>query len=303
MLKLVALIVLAMATCGDSDRPRSAEDLVRARLPPVQILDEGGEPVREEAMLADLNRARVIYLGERHDRPVDHAMQHRILTALYHHDSDLAVGFTMFQTPFQNVLDDWTRGQLDEVALRRESEWDARWGHAYDFYRPMLEYVRARHIPALALHAPQEMMATVTEAGLEGLTEEERAALPALDIDVAAHREFMQAWLADHQEAGPRTNFDQWYAAQVLHLTLAAQQIGNRLQGAGAPSRVLVFAGRVDLEEGLGIQPRVPGQLAHRTVIAVDRGDDDAIEALVRRHVADYYFLVDPNDENFDAAR
>jgi hypothetical protein len=143
-------------------------------------------------------------------------MQHRIFSELYQRDPTIGVGFEMFQTPFQNVLDDWTAGRIDETTLRRESEWDERWGFDFRLYRPILEFVRTRHIPAYALNAPQEITRTVGRDGVAGLSEEQRAGLPVLDLSNEEHRALVTEALGEHATDMSEERFEAMYTAQVI---------------------------------------------------------------------------------------
>ncbi|MEM9864395.1 MAG: ChaN family lipoprotein [Myxococcota bacterium] len=294
------LIVLLAATCGGEFRtPETPEAVVRARSTPVQLLRGDGEPVGEHEMMADLATVRIVYLGERHSRATDHAMQNRILSELYERDSTLAVGFEMFQRPFQPVLNEWSAGVIDETNLRRESEWDARWGFDFGLYRPMLEFVRARHIPAWALNAEQSTTRAVGRGGLEALDAETRAALPELRLDNEAHRTMIERAITGGGEGDnphgtiDEVTLDRIYTAQVIWDETMAATIDEAL--AEGPSRVVVLAGIMHVQSGLGIPARTQ-ERSRRIVLPIDQSD---VEAATEANppLADYLWVVDPEDE------
>lgn len=296
MLKGSFALILALSTCGNQPRAVTPEDIVRHRLAPVRIvLVETGEDISEDAMISDLSSARVVYLGERHDRATDHSMQHRIFSELYHRDPSIAVGFEMFQTPFQNVIDDWSAGRIDETTLRRETEWDERWGFDFRLYRPILEFVRTRHIPAHALNAPQEITRTVGREGVAGLSEEQRAQLPVLDLSNVEHRALVTEALGEHGAAMSEERLEAMYTAQVIWDETMARSVRTALEADNAPPRLVVLAGDMHVRGGLGIPERANTE-PYRIVLTADVGDSDRIDAILESSppAATYLWIVDP---------
>lgn len=299
MLKGTFALIIAMATCGDQPRAATPEDVVRHRIAPVRIVRvETGEDISEDAMISDLASARVVYLGERHDRATDHSMQHRIFTELYQRDPTIGVGFEMFQTPFQNVIDDWSAGRIDETTLRRETEWDERWGFDFRLYRPILEFVRSRHVPAYALNAPQEVTRLVGREGLAALSEEQRAELPVLDLSNEEHRALVTDALGEHGADMSEERFEAMYTAQVIWDETMARTVRAALEGDNAPPRLVVLAGEMHVRGGLGIPDRADTE-PYRIVLTADVEDTDTIEAVLESNpqAATYLWIVDGEAE------
>lgn len=299
MLKGSFALIFALATCGNQPRAVTPEDIVRHRMAPVRIVRvETGEDISEDAMISDLASAKVVYLGERHDRATDHSMQHRIFSELYHRDPTIGVGFEMFQTPFQNVIDDWSAGRIDETTLRRETEWDERWGFDFRLYRPILEFVRTRHIPAFALNAPQEITRTVGREGVAGLSEEQRAELPVLDLSNQEHRALVVGALGEHGASMSEERLEAMYSAQVIWDETMARSVKTALEADNAPPRLVVLAGDMHVRGGLGIPERADTE-PYRIVLTADIGDSERIDAILESSppAATYLWIVDPEAE------
>lgn len=300
-MKLVMGIVLALATCGEPPRPETPEDVVRAREEAVRIVRvSDGQDVSEETMLAELAAARVIYIGERHGRATDHAFEHRMLRELLSRDPSLGVGMEMIQSPYQSVLNTWSDGDIDETNLRRDVEWDSRWGHDFSVYRPIFEFIRARHVRAYALNAPSEITRAVARDGLDSLDEERRAALPMLNVGNDLHRGLVMGALGDHAETMSAERLENMYTAQVIWDETMARGVAEALEGENAPGRLLVFAGRMHIQAGLGIPSRAANRGAQPflTVLTADEESDDLRELLAAQPpAADFIWVVDPDRE------
>jgi uncharacterized iron-regulated protein len=229
-----------------------------------------GKSIEAEAFFAALRTKKVVYVGERHDQPGDHGVQYAILRQLHREEASLAIGMEMFQTPFQEPLDEWSAGLIDETVLRRETEYDERWGFDFSMYRPILEYVRNRGIEVVALNAPRELAYAVAKDGLDSLSAEQASSLPELDLANEQHRALFDAEF-DEGEHAVGDAVDQYYEAQVVWDETMGSRVAETLGRADGPAKMIVLAGRVHVERGLGVPDRAAkrGALPYAVVLPV----------------------------------
>lgn len=267
---------MLLAACGGASAPTRANWVtLEVAQGKEQILDlRTGKAVSFEAMVADLATARVVYVGERHDNADDHAIEYAVLDALLHRPGSLALGLEMFQYPYQPVLDAWSAQKISEAQFLKRTDYEARWGHDYDFYRPILEAARDAGARLIALNAPTEVTRAVAHGGLQALDPDQLADLPNLKLDDARHRKLVTEGIDGHglMEADA---FERYYAAQVVWDETMGLHIAEALNSAGEPDRLLVLAGRLHVEEGLGIPSRAArrGAKPWKVVLPVDAND------------------------------
>ncbi len=250
------LLLVVAAACGGT-QPGAAED-DRER---IEDLETGREVTFEE-MIANLGRARVIYVGEAHDDPAHHRAQGAILEALHGRDPDIALGVEMVQRPFQPALDTWVQSagaEDDEAALLTGVEWEERWGFDFELYRPLFELCRSEGIRIIALNARKELTRAVARRGLTGLSEELATELPELVLDDSQHRAMIEEALSEHPNMS-EAFFERMYAAQVVWDETMADSVATALAAPDAPRRLMVIAGSFHVVGGLG----VPGRAARR---------------------------------------
>ena len=228
--------------------------VLRARDPaPGTILDHGtGKGVSFDALIDDLAKASVVYLGERHDQAAHHAFQARVFEALLDRwkDERVGMGMEMFQTPAQEALNAYVDGTIDEKALLEKTEWATRWGFGWEMYAPMVRRARAEpsRVEVVALNAPKEVTRAVAKGGLESLTAEQREALPPLDLTDAGHRAFVLKAFGAHGAEMPKDKFERFYTAQVIWEETMSSSVADWLNsnGKGNPHMVVVVgAGHV----------------------------------------------------------
>lgn len=247
-------------------------------------------------MMADLRTKRVVYVGERHDQAADHGVQYAILRALHRDEPSLAIGMEMFQVPFQEPLDRWSAGLIDETVLRRETEYDDRWGYDFSLYRPILEYARNHSLEVVALNAPRELSYAVARDGVDSLDPDLAATLPELDFDDSEHRAmFDEAF--DVGEHGAQSTVDRYYQAQVLWDETMGSRVAQTLREGDGPQKMVVFAGRVHVTRGLGIPDRAAKRGARPYAVVLPVSEDELkteLDLPPEARSADFFWSVAP---------
>ena len=297
-MKLAAVLLLLSVGCAGAARPdtETAESIVRSQAPPNSVVDAAsGNAIEPEALFAVLRTQAVVYVGERHDVPDDHGVQYAILRQLHRDEASLAIGMEMFQVPYQEPLTQWSDGVIDETVLRRETEYDKRWGFDFSMYRPILEYARNRGIEVVALNAPRELAYAVAKDGLDSLPPEQAEALPELDLANERHRALFDSEF-DAGEHAVGDGVDRYYEAQVVWDETMGSRVASTLQRADGPAKMIVFAGRVHVKLGLGIPDRAAKRGAQPYVVVLPVTSKELKAELKRpsgERSADFFWVLD----------
>lgn len=298
-MRLTALFLVACVGCAGTTAPgsRTAESIVRSLPDSDAIVDATtGKPIDTEAFYGVLRTKKVVYVGERHDQPADHGVQYAILRRLHADEPSLAIGMEMFQVPFQQPLDDWSAGRIDETVLRRETEYDQRWGFDFALLRPILEYARSRGVEVVALNAPREVAYAVARGGLDSLDAETAAALPDLDLWDAEHRAMFDEEF-DVGEHAAGDGVEQYYQAQVVWDETMGSRVAETLNRSQGPAKMIVFAGRVHVKRGLGIPNRAAKRGAEPYVVVMpvtERELEGELRLPPEERSADFLWPVEP---------
>jgi uncharacterized iron-regulated protein len=223
------------------------------------------EPLHRRTVLTQLAKARVLYLGETHDNPQDHAAQLDIIQSLYQKQPKIAIALEMFQRPYQPILDSYLAGKISETQLRVQSQYDQRWGFPWESYAPILRFAQTHQLPLIALNTPTEVTRKVARQGLESLTVTEQTWIPplaAIDTDDSTYRQrLLQIYQESHQQTGSADRFEQFFQAQVLWDETMAEGIAQFLT-THPEHLVVVLAGRGHVIYGEGIPSRVARRLS-----------------------------------------
>lgn len=198
-----------------------------------------------EQFLTKASAARVVYLGEHHDREADHRAQLQLLEVL----RPDAVGFEMFERPEQPLLD---RGSLEEI----EKAW--RWGFPWPMYAPLMSWGKDNGARLLALNAPRDEVRKVARG--------EVPIPPELLPGPPEYREKLRQVWAQHK--GPADGFERFFMAQCLWDETMAESLALYLENE-PEARVAVIVGAGHVEHGWGIPQRVARRLPGTTQVKV----------------------------------
>ena len=224
---------------------------------------------QQAGIVEQLKAARVVYLGETHDRESDRFQQLAIIQALFQHNPRQAIGMEMFQRPAQPLLDLYLAGKISAAQLRQQSEFDKRWGFKWESYAPILEFAKAHKLPLIALNTPTEITRKTAKQGLNSLTTTELQYIPPIAEIDRSNLTYQQMILASYQQhAGivpiASKSFDRFYTAQLLWDETMAERVANFAK-QNPDRQTIVIAGSSHIIYGYGIPDRVMRRMGNST--------------------------------------
>ena len=291
--RAAALLLLACLVqspgCGFFPKTMAIKD-IEGHFPQNTIISaQAGYAVSFDRMMADLSLARIIYIGEQHTRRAHHDVQLQVIQALYALFPDLVVGMEMFDRSYQEVLDQWSSGQLDEETFLKKTHWRANWKYDFGLYREILEFIRDNRIPLRALNIPFHIPPKIAVSGLEHLNTDERKYLPEqIDTSDAEHRKFVEETFRHH--AGG--SFENFYMAQCVWEEAMAEAVAQAVD-----RRVMaVLVGNGHILKKFGVPNRAFRRtgLPYRTVYPLPMDARD-----VERSFADYLWVAERGSRPF----
>ena len=242
-----------------------------------------GRIVSLETLVADLSRARIVYVGENHANPAHHQIQAQLMALLHQHHPQLTVGMEMFDRTYQAVLDQWSAGALEEGDFLKKTQWYANWRYPFRLYRELLDFIRDQGLPLFALNLPGHIPARIRVGGIANLTPYDRPWLPAeIDLTHEAHRRHLKTVFQRHAFAGS-TRFEFFYEAQCVWEETMAESIASNL--TAAPMLVLAGNGHIRFHYGIPERALRRTGVPFRTVYLAAVGDS------VDLGIADYIWV------------
>lgn len=235
-----------------------------------------------EDVIKEVSKKRIIYIGEFHDRFAHHNIQFQIIKGIYERDKKIAIGMEMFQRPFQNILDEYISGEMDEKEFLKRSEYFKRWGFDYNLYKPILDFARKEKIPVIALNIEREIIDRVSKDGIDSLSEEDLAKIPSeIDYSDEDYKERLRHIFRMH-ERSDKKNFDFFYQSQLLWDETMAESVDNFLK-KNQDYKMIVLAGGGHIAYGSGIPKRAfrRNKLSYATIIMDTNVDKEVADFVI----------------------
>ncbi len=215
-------------------------------------------------LMERLKGYEVVYVGETHTDYAHHLAQFEVLKALRAANPSLVMGWEMFHSSQQPLLDAYIRGLLTEIEWLDAVYWEQTWGHAYPYYKPLLDFARERQVRIFGLNAPREVIRAVRTLGDSAMTEDQRWWLPAgffQRIDLP-EEEVYKAWFfetARHMPNADDALMEGMFGSQTAWNEVMAWNVVKAFNIIPDPRlQVLVVVGSGHAVFGQGIPTRVP---------------------------------------------
>lgn len=232
-----------------------------------------------EAMVADLARADVVFVGEQHDDPNTHRLEAAILQGLLRRRVPVTVSLEMFERDTQAALDQYLTGAISEEEFLKGSR---PWPRYATDYRPLVELAKTQGWPVIAANVPRRFAAQVARGGLgalEMLTVPDRSfAARALLCPRDAYFDRFAATMKDHpaqetEKMSPderRALTERYYDSQCVKDETMAESIAAAAERqTNRPGAIVHFNGAFHSDFTLGTAERARRRLAGRKVAVV----------------------------------
>jgi uncharacterized iron-regulated protein len=261
-----------------------------------------------EAMLLELSRSDVVFVGEQHNDPATHRLERAILEGLARRRSNILVALEMFERDVQPSLDDYLAGRMsEEEFLNSARPWP---GYLTD-YRPLVEMARLRNWRVIASNVPRRYASQVSKQGMAAID-----AVPTAERKLMAaqfhcpfddyFKRFSQAMgrhpvPADEgkesekeQNDEQRAMIERFYYAQCVKDETMAESIADQFQASDDGSQkplIVHFNGTFHSDYHLGAAARTNRRIPKskiKVVTIVPLDDLDAIQPDEHRKRGDY---------------
>ncbi|VVM08016.1 ChaN family lipoprotein [Methylacidimicrobium tartarophylax] len=220
-----------------------------------------GEPISQTALLSDLRRVRIIYLGEMHTARSHHRLEAQLLSLLGTGEDPLSLFLEALESEDEPWVSRFLAGELSFEEFARAIHWSARWSN-YQDYRGLCLLARERRIRIFGLDGPAPLFRRIARLGWQSVPTAERTRLRLDHVQFdPMYQRLLQLFLPIHPGMG-RTWLRQAAEAQEVRDEWMAQRIVRALHGRGRKEdRALVVCGAGHLRFGLGLPEHVAWRL------------------------------------------
>ncbi|WDP89245.1 MAG: ChaN family lipoprotein [Desulfobacter sp.] len=261
---LAALIPLAYS-CATAPKAVKRSDPLIGKI----IKGTTGKEISYDHLLDALAAADVIYLSEKHDNPMHHAAQQRIISDLADSGRSPILGFEFFpvkDTPLLlNLMDSKKAGHSPDIEkavetrMRQKLGWEDQSDTMWSFYWNLLTLARDKGLTAGGLDLVPSLKRRITRKGIQGITPLEKTQIFSTGLNDPAYKTHMTGIFKnvhcgmDHGRMTDRL-YDTWLARNDRMALSITELHRTRAKGTGP---VVVIMGNGHTEYGLGVMDRV----------------------------------------------
>ncbi len=267
---LLGLLLTLQTACmtDGSLRHQGPQDLPGAIKVGDIIETRTGKIISVATLMAELDRVKIVYVGETHTNREDHRVQLEIMKGLYARNPSLTLALEMFPREAQPFLDQFGEGLITEEEFLREVEWDRVWGYPFQLYRSILTWARDHHIKIVGLNAPREVVSKIAQSGLAGLDASERNRV-ARDFHMSSpkHQEYLRRQYHQHLK-GNITDFNTFLEAQLAWEETMAETLAETLAAGPPEEQIVVLIGKGHISDHVGVPKLTHDRVsdAYRTI-------------------------------------
>ena len=280
--------------------------LAQTTAPAKIVSGASGAAVELDAMLTDLARADVVFVGEQHDSANAHRLELAILQGIAERRKDAIVALEMFERDVQEPLDHFSMGHTSEEDFLAASR---PWPNYATDYKPLVDFAISKDWPVIASDVPRRFAAEVARSGVEVLKTKsaEEQKLFAQDLQCPTDDEYFRLFaeaMGDHPAApgsdatsvaASRASLERTYFAQCLKDETMGESVAQAYTAGaigGASPLVVHFNGAFHSDFKLGSAARAARRLPGKrivvlTILPVDSFEQAAPSEAERRR-ADY---------------
>ena len=236
-----------------------------------------------DELMNDLNSSQIVFIGERHTNPYHHAVQLKIIEAVFKNRHSMKVGMEMFDRSYQPVLDLWTAGLLEEEIFLRKVHWYANWRFDFELYRNIFSFIKQNRIKIVALNIPFHIPSRIRVGGIDNLGDDDKQYLPKeIDSSNTAHRNYAEGVFNRHHFKS-NVKFNDFYMAQCVWDEGMAESVASNLGN----KTIVVLAGNGHIQYKYGIPDRAFRRTgaSFRTIYLAPVGEE------VELGIADYIWV------------
>jgi len=280
---IFSFLTITLTSCAVTPNKLFFKDISRSFEEGTIISAATRMPVTFDVLLTDLNSVRIVFVGEKHTDPVHHEIQLKVIKELYKTNPGLAVGMEMFDYTYQDVLDQWSDGKLDQKEFLEKTQWYVNWRYDFALYKDILDFIKEKKLKLIGLNIPSYIPPRIRAGGIKNLSINDKKYLPdKIDTSNSAHRNYVKGiFMLHHHKV--RKNFEYFYEAQCVWEDIMAQSIARSIKN----DKMVVLSGNGHIIDKFGIPDRVFSRIKEpfRTIYPARPGSE------VKLSYADYIWV------------
>jgi uncharacterized iron-regulated protein len=203
----------------------------------------------------------VIFIGDHHDQDNLHQKVAELIRVLAQNGTKIHLANEWFYPEDEAILKKFSSNDINETEFQKKIQWKKRLRrNKYESFSPMYNAVRDTKGKLHGINISKKQRKKISDQNLSAMSKEELAFNKALDLNVYPHRELILPFLshchAPKKGESLKECSERMYRVQVAWDTKMAIESYKLFLNLKTDEKLLVFAGAMHIETGLGIPLR-----------------------------------------------
>ena len=204
---------------------------------------------------------QIIFIGDHHTEDDMHLKVAQLITALSDSGVKVHLANEWFYPSDQKTLDKFVNNDLNETEFLKKIQWKKRLKfNKYASFKPMYQAIKHSHGQLHGINLSKEERKKISTQNLSKMGQDERQFNNSLDLKVMPHKELIMPFLshchAPKKEESIQQCKERMYRVQVAWDSKMALETYKLSQELKTDEKLIVFAGSMHIETGLGIPLR-----------------------------------------------
>jgi uncharacterized iron-regulated protein len=177
-------------------------------LPAYKLYDKDGDEVDFSDLVDEALDHQIVFFGELHNNPICHWLQLELSKAVYGENKNLKLGFEMFESDDQLIINEYFNDLYSENRFKDEMK---LWKNYSTDYKPLLDFAKDNKLELIATNTPRRYATLVAKQGfeaLDSLTDEAKSYIAPLpievDLELPGYKKMGEMFGGSHGSAKPK---------------------------------------------------------------------------------------------------
>ncbi len=241
-------------------------------------------------LVQQLEPYQIIFIGDHHNEDDLHLKVAKLIKNLSNSGVKVLFASEWFYPEDEKILTAFAHKKLNEKEFLKKIEWEKRLKYnKYSSFKPMYETIRETGGELYGINMPKIARKKISDQNLSAMSKKELSFNQGLDINVSAHKELIMPFLS-HCHAPKKGESlqkckERMYRVQVAWDSKMAEESFKLSQHLQKNEKLIVFAGAMHIETGLGIPLRF-ARLSNKPFVSIIPADESTKE--VNNDSSDY---------------
>jgi uncharacterized iron-regulated protein len=214
-----------------------------------------------QELLNEVENYPVIFVGDHHNTEKTHKFFADFINELTKKGYNLSLANEWFTPEQDSILKEYTDNKFDTDTFKQKVEWDKFSKYKWEYVSSLYEAIKNNHGKLYGMNISKKNRTKISLKQFDKMSDEEKAFYNNLDLGVTAHKQLISPYLK-HCDKMPTTSKEpceeRMYRVQVTWDTYMAQNVAKISKEVikTPKDKLLVFAGAMHIEQGLGIPLR-----------------------------------------------